>query len=91
MKYEAVIFDLDGTLVSTDFQHRRILIDKVFSDLKVDKCEDDLVNQFWFDVNRNELIQKNFNIKPEIFWKTYKKYDSAELRSKFTKTFDWIF
>lgn len=88
MRYKAVIFDLDGTLVHTAPEFRYKLIGQVLKDLKVTCSNNYFIDRFWFEARRDEIIKKCFGLEPEKFWKIYKEYDTIELRKQFTKLYD---
>lgn len=88
MDIEAFIFDLDGTLVHTKPQHRYELVGRTLDELGVASYSKEQIDRFWFEGRREEKIKKCFGLEPEVFWKTYKKYDSNELRERFTEVYD---
>lgn len=88
-KFESFIFDLDGTLVGSSPEHRYILVGRVLEDLGV-YPRSDLIDSFWFEARRDELVTKMFGLSLEAFWSTYKKYDTIELRERFTKPYNDI-
>ncbi|MCJ7817199.1 MAG: HAD family hydrolase [Candidatus Aenigmarchaeota archaeon] len=85
MKYKAVMFDLDGTLVHTDSECIYYMASRAFSDLGETLSKNE-IDKFWFDHKREDFIkEKGLDIKS--FWKTYKKYDTLELRKQYLKPY----
>jgi HAD superfamily hydrolase (TIGR01549 family) len=89
MKYEAVIFDLDGTLVHTMPEYRYKIVGQTLKDLGT-TSSNHIIDRFWFEARRNDIIKNHFGLEPELFWKTYSPYDTEELRKQFTKLYDDI-
>lgn len=86
MKYKAIIFDLDGTLVHSKPEHRYILVGKVLDEFNLEHNKTE-IDEFWFGSNRNEIIERNFKIPYLDFWNSYRKHDKTELRKKFTEPY----
>jgi len=89
MKYKAVLFDLDGTLVYTLPEYRYLTVGKTLRELGV-SCSEHLMDMFWFRGDRDSIIQEHFGIKPDLFWKSFRKYDNPKLRAEMTKPFEDI-
>jgi phosphoglycolate phosphatase-like HAD superfamily hydrolase len=89
MNYKAVIFDMDGTLVHTSPEYRYQIVGRVLEDLN-GKHSKEGIDRFWFESRRDEIIQEYFGLEPSLFWETYRRYDSMELREKFAKPYDDI-
>lgn len=87
MKYEAVIFDLDGTLVHTKPEYRYKVVGQTLKELQAQYTQHH-IDRFWFEARRDEIIREQFGIDPDIFWPIFRKYDSTELRQQFTKTYE---
>src|SRR3989344_2130524 len=93
MPFKAILFDLDGTLVSSSPEHRQILLGQIFQDLGIEKTQDELqklmpsINRFWFENPRSKIIKEQFGVEEKTFWQSYVKFDTPELRLKFTKPF----
>ncbi len=87
MKYTAAIFDLDGTLIHSDPEFRYTLVGKILNDLGVKFSKED-IDRFWFETDRDEIVTCDFGLTISAFWDPFKKYDTAELRKKFAKTYD---
>ena len=89
IKYEGVIFDLDGTLVDTYEHYIVSCIGKTLHQLgyvrDISRREDYFVfaKRFWAGVkNRNIFVQEEFGCNPEDFWNTFATFDSTEQRVK---------
>ena len=89
MKYEAVIFDLDGTLVCTEAAYRYETVGRVLKEFNKESSKD-IINRFWFETRRDEIIKKHFKEEPEAFWKVFHQHDLPEIREKFTKVYNDI-
>ncbi len=87
MEYEAVVFDLDGTLVHTTPEYRYQIVGQILRDLGATASNHD-IDRFWFETRRNAIIQEHFCLEPIQFWETYRKYDTTELRRQFIKLYD---
>jgi len=88
MKYKAFIFDLDGTLIHTEPGHRYKLVGQTLQELGINAVSNKYIDRFWFETKRDNIISEYFGLEPEQFWKTYRKYDTIELRKQFTKLYD---
>src|SRR3989338_4086879 len=86
MKYESVIFDLDGTLVHSLPEHRYTLVGKVLREFGVKGTDED-IDRFWFEGCRDKIVTDSFGVPLENFWHVYKKYDTIGLREKLTKPY----
>ncbi len=87
MKYEAVIFDLDGTLVHSLPEYRYTVVGATLSELGVKSSEAE-IDRFWFEARRDDIVTDNFGLSLDDFWSTYRKYDTIDLRKKLTKVYD---
>jgi len=87
MKFKAVIFDLDGTLVCTLPEYRYRIVGKTLADLGATATPHD-IDRFWFESRRNELIRTLFGVDPGAFWNIFRMYDAPELRKQFTRPYD---
>src|SRR3989338_3198514 len=87
MGYEAVVFDLDGTLVHTAPEYRYLVVEQTLRDLWVVSSNHN-VDRYWFEARRDRIIQEQFGVEPEQFREILGKYDAVELRRKFTKAYD---
>ncbi len=87
MIYEAVVFDLDGTLVHTTPEYRYQILGQTLKDLGATSSNRN-IDRFWFEARRDAIIQEHFGLDPKQFWETYRKHDTTELRRQFTKLYD---
>ncbi len=87
MEYEAVVFDLDGTLVHTAPEYRYQIVGQTLKDLDATSSNRN-IDRFWFEARRDAIIQEHFGLDPKQFWETYKKHDTIESRRQFTKLYD---
>jgi beta-phosphoglucomutase-like phosphatase (HAD superfamily) len=88
--FKAVIFDLDGTLVYTEPAYRLKTVGSTIQELGVKPKVDTetFVDKFWFEENRDEIIDKYLGVDPKFFWEVFRKYDLPEVRRKFTKPYE---
>ncbi|HLD06132.1 MAG TPA: HAD family hydrolase [Candidatus Nanoarchaeia archaeon] len=87
MGYEAVIFDLDGTLVHTAPEYRYQIVGQTLQDLGTTSSRHD-IDRFWFEARRDAIIKECFGLEPEKFWEVYRKHDTMGLRRQFTRLYD---
>jgi len=90
MKYKAVIFDLDGTLIHTAPEYRYKIIGDTLRELGVFIYSMEHIDRVWFETERDEIIIKYFKLEPAIFWQTYTKNENIELRKQFIKAYEDI-
>lgn len=83
-KYAHYSFDLDGTLVVTTKKYRCNLLKKVVEKLGGEIKSAHIIDKFWFDARREEVIKKEFKVDVEKFWEFFVKWDIPEERSKHT-------
>lgn len=90
MKYKAVIFDLDGTLIHTQPVYRYSLVKDVLLDLGIDPStvEAKHIDRWWFEDNREETVRTYFRADPNTFWQIYLKHETPEFRRQFIKRYD---
>ncbi len=79
MKYEAVLFDLDGTLIHTTPQYRYEVVGSVLKHF-AKPFSKTLIDRFWFESHRNNLITKHLGIDPKEFWLMYEKHEVVQKR-----------
>ena len=87
LNLKGILFDLDGTLVSTDFRHREIILGKILGEFGKEPPSKEIINKFWFEGNRDLVIKENFSLDISDFWEVYHKYDRPELRKMYTAPF----
>ncbi|MBU2612206.1 MAG: HAD family hydrolase [Nanoarchaeota archaeon] len=87
MKFKGLLFDIDGTLVTTRYEHRKIVLQKTLEEYGKEIPLKEIINKFWFEGNRDEIVREIFGIDKSDFWKTYAKYDTPGFRKIFTSPF----
>lgn len=90
MKYKAVIFDLDGTLIHTDPEYRYKVVGDTLKELGVLSFKYSHADQFWFETDRDEIIKRCFRQEPKFFWEIYTKKERTETRRRFIKAYSDI-
>ncbi len=86
MRYEAAIFDLDGTLVDTKPDYRYTLVRMVLGSFGMD-AKDEVIDLFWYGTHRNGIISSEFKLEPSDFWRIYQKYETPQLRSRYIQAY----
>lgn len=89
MDIEAVVFDLDGTLVHTTSDYRYLVVGKTLA--KFNKsATNSSIDDFWFrsEEERTRIIQEEWSLDPEEFWPVFRKYDTSKLREEHTKPYE---
>lgn len=89
MKYKAIIFDLDGTLVHTIPEYRYKLVGKLLADLGLSASYKD-IDRFWFEGDRDTIISDRFGVEPKRFWKLFRVNDNKDIRLQHTRTYNDI-
>lgn len=88
IKDKVVMFDIDGTLVFTAVEHRRILVRESLKRMSVKKVPSDKsIERFWFDHGRTEYIHANYTPHTDEFWRHLIELDTPEFRLQHTKPF----
>jgi HAD superfamily hydrolase (TIGR01549 family) len=87
MIYEAIIFDLDVTLIHTKPEHRYTLVGRVFDELGIEITKG-YIDRFWHEGGRSKMLKDEVGVDPAAFWEIYRKYDTIELRSGYLEVFD---
>ncbi|MBN1376898.1 HAD family hydrolase [Candidatus Woesearchaeota archaeon] len=90
MKYEAVIFDLDGTLVHTNMSHIHYAFRETLREFGITNPKDEDIDMCWFESNRDEMIREKFRVDSKLFWDKFREYDTPNIREKFTKPYSDI-
>lgn len=83
MVFKALLFDLDGTLVTTSPGHRYLAVGQTLEELGRSSTRESM-DRFWFETRRDDVIKDEFGLEPEVFWKTFRKYDTIDLRQRNT-------
>lgn len=81
-KYKHISFDLDGTLIHTTPEYRHKIVPAIVSKLGGKITDKYHIDRFWFEHDRDNIIQECFNLNPIIFWNILKKLDTAENRNR---------
>lgn len=86
-KVKGIIFDLDNTLVETDTKYVERIVNSTLQDYRKKASEEECC-LFWYGVYREEKIRNMWNVDPDEFWRSFRKYDSVEERIANTKIYD---
>jgi len=88
MKYEAVIFDLEGALVHTKPAYRYIVVGSALSQLNRSAPHSE-IDDFWFlsDADRARIIKERWHLDPEKFWPVFRKFDTIDLRGQYSEVY----
>lgn len=92
-KYKLIVFDLDGTLVSTSPSYRYSLIPRVLRKLGIiDLSHIDTltIDKFWFDIDRDITVSDNFKYPPKDFRRVFKRLDGIAERAKYVYLYEDI-
>ena len=82
--YKGFVFDLDGTLVHTKPEYRQRVVIATLESLGISGVAQRDIDTFWFRTGRDEIVRRDFGVQPGIFWRAFRRYDSIELRRRFT-------
>lgn len=83
----AVLFDLDGTLVSTKPQYRYLVVGQALDKLGIFDCSRYGIDRLWFENDRDATVVDLLGADPVKFWEAYKVYDTPELRKQWTEVY----
>ena len=84
--FDVFVFDLDNTLVETNFNYVYELIINTIKTLGGLVPDQILAQAFWYaEKDREECIENHFHLSSSEFWKLFRKYDLPEERVKYTK------
>jgi pyrophosphatase PpaX len=86
---KAILFDLDGTLVSTKPEYRYHVVGSTLRQLGR-KVVEAHIDAFWFEGNRDETIRTLLQLDPLLFWKAYMSFDLSDVRCEHTIVFEDI-
>jgi len=89
MKYKAIIFDLDGTLIHTLPAYRYNIVGATLRDFGLKASEKD-IDIFWFGADRDKIIKEILHVEPAEFWHSYRIYDDNQVHMQYTKPYDDI-
>jgi phosphoglycolate phosphatase-like HAD superfamily hydrolase len=83
---DAIIFDLDGTLVWTDPVYRETVVKEI-----VDKLgkpfKPGYVHEVWFGQDKKAFFQHEFGMKVPGFWEAFNEFDWPERRAAHTNAY----
>ncbi len=86
MGFDAVIFDLDGTLVYTTPEFRYEIVSKTLREHNRTALPDS-IDRFWYGTNRNSIILEEFDLEADAFWNSFKQFDTIELRRQHVRLY----
>ncbi len=84
---KAIVFDLDGTLVHTEPDYRYLVVGETLKELGAQASKRD-IDRFWFEGDRDRIIQERFGFEVADFWEVFRKHDLPSKRAKFTKPYE---
>ncbi len=87
-KYNHISFDLDGTLVHTLPEYRHKVVPQVVMKLGGKISNPHFIDKFWFEADRNKIIQNEFKVEPKLFWDLFRKIDDHKNRSNHTEAYN---
>jgi phosphoglycolate phosphatase-like HAD superfamily hydrolase len=87
MTYNAVMFDLDGTIIHTTTEYRHFVVSNTLRNIKglpesVQPASTQDMDLFWFESERDRIIADRFHVNPGCFWKVYGRWDTVEARRR---------
>jgi len=86
MEYKALIFDLDGTLVTTEAEYRYLTVGNALRELGT-QAESVHIDMLWFESDRDVIIRDFFKVEPEISWPVLRKHELPKLRQSYTRPY----
>ena len=88
--YEAIIFDMDGTLIRTPVYYIIKTLESTLRKLGREiKIKKDTATEFWYKDGRSRYIKNKFRIKDvELFWKEFIETDSPNKRKEAISIYD---
>lgn len=87
MDLTAYIFDLDGTLIHTIPQFRYELVGNILKELEIPPAQEEDIDAFWFEHERNKIVREKFGVAHELFWPVYHKHDTVPLRRIYSRPY----
>ena len=89
--FDVFVFDLDNTLVITNFDYIYCLIKETINNLGGIIPDQILAKKFWYaEINGKECVEKYFNLSFHEFWKLFREEDKVKERVKYTKVIDGV-
>ncbi|MBI5391747.1 HAD-IA family hydrolase [Candidatus Woesearchaeota archaeon] len=85
--FKAAIFDLDGTLVTTDLSHAHGIIRRTLHELGIHHFPEEAVKEFWYRADRGTVIRDYFNAPVDAFWNLFHLYDLPKSRAAATHSY----
>jgi HAD superfamily hydrolase (TIGR01549 family) len=86
---KGVVFDLDNTLVNTNYSYICDVVKRTLNELNMNFSEE-FAEGFWYGSDRSAFIEANLKIDPKRFWVAFYKQDNIRERMKHTTVFDDI-
>ncbi|WP_297912777.1 HAD family hydrolase [Thiomonas sp.] len=83
---KAVLFDLDGTLVTTRAEYRYSVVGRALRELRR-RADQAAIDAFWFGADRDAIIRTHFDVAPSSFWPAFARYDRPDQRARCTTVF----
>ena len=84
---KGIIFDLDGTLVDLSLEYRKKVMDDTLTFFgKTTTTE--LIDKFWYGIHRPKIVENDFGINPNDFWKVFREIDNPNERVKQTVVYN---
>ncbi len=83
---KAVLFDLDGTLVTTRPAYRYRVVASTLREFRR-RADQTAIDAFWFGADRDAIIRTRFDVDPLSFWPAFARHDRPERRARFTTAF----
>ncbi|MFC1728532.1 HAD family hydrolase [Nanoarchaeota archaeon] len=79
MRFDGVIFDLDGTLTHTSPTYIYDTLTRAFKKFGITPSKEDM-DGIWFRGDRDDIISERFGLDLKEFWPTYQEYGNPERR-----------
>jgi phosphoglycolate phosphatase-like HAD superfamily hydrolase len=86
-KYKHFSFDLDGTLVHTTAEYRYKLVPEVIQKAGGKPSSQKMIDKFWFESSRDEVVKEHFGLDPVVFWDHYCAMEDMNTRKLFTEPY----
>jgi len=86
--YDVWLFDLDGTLVDTEWEYKRRIFDRVGAELGV-TFDDRAVGRLWYGLGGDrDAILRRWGLDPDRFWAVFDRVDDPERRAAATHLYE---